>query len=207
MNFLQLVDFLIHVDKYVIFFVQQYGLWVYLILFLIVAVETGIVIMPFLPGDSLIFIAGTFAAAGVLNIFLVFAVFALAAIVGDTMNYWIGEFLGNKIIMNRNLIKPEYLERTKQFYEKHGGKTIILARFVPIIRTFAPFVAGIGKMNYIKFLSYNIIGAILLVAIFSAAGYFLGGFAIVKNNLTLFAIGIVILSIMPAVVEFVRHRK
>jgi len=207
MNFLQLVDFLIHVDKYVIFFVQQYGLWVYLILFLIVAVETGIVIMPFLPGDSLIFIAGTFAAAGVLNIFLVFAVFALAAIVGDTMNYWIGEFLGNKIIMNRNLIKPEYLERTKQFYEKHGGKTIILARFVPIIRTFAPFVACIGKMNYIKFLSYNVIGAILWVAVFSAAGYFLGGFAIVKNNLTLFAIGIVILSIMPAVIEFIRHRK
>jgi len=207
MNFLQLVDFLIHVDKYVIFFVQQYGLWVYLILFLIVAVETGIVIMPFLPGDSLIFIAGTFAAAGVLDIFLVFAVFALAAIVGDTINYWIGDLLGNKILINRNLIKQEYLERTKQFYEKHGGKTIILARFVPIIRTFAQFVAGIGKMNYIKFLSYNIIGAILWVAIFSAAGYFLGGFAIVKNNLTLFAIGIVILSIMPAVVEFVRHRK
>ena len=200
-----IIDFILHIDKYLNILIQNYGTLVYVILFLVIFVETGLVIMPFLPGDSLLFVAGTFAAADSLNVYVLFAILSVAAIIGDTVNYWIGNYFGEKIFAK--FIKKEYLEKTKLFYEKYGKKTIIFARFIPIIRTFAPFVAGLGKMNYAFFLSYNIIGGISWVAIFIFAGYFFGNIPFVKDNLAVIILAIIIISIIPPMVEYYRHKK
>lgn len=201
-----MIDFLIHVDKYLIYIIQNYGIWTYPILFLIIFVETGLVIMPFLPGDSLLFVAGAIAAIGSLNIFIIFILLSLAAILGDSLNYSIGKYLGDKI-KNHKWIKKEYLHKTEDFYKRHGAKTIILARFAPFLRTFAPFVAGIGKMKYSKFLTYNIIGGVAWVGLFTFAGYFFGNLPFVQKNLTIIVLVIVVVSLIPAALEIIRSRK
>ena len=196
------IDVVLHLDKYLGEIISQYGILTYGILFLVIFLETGLVFTPFLPGDSLLFVAGTFASKGILNVFLLFFILTIAAILGDTINYWVGNYFGKKIH-----IKQEYLDRTHKFYEKYGNKTIVLARFIPIVRTFAPFIAGIGKMNYLKFLSYNIIGGILWVAIFVFGGYYFGNIPFVNDNLTYFILGIIIVSFIPAVIEILKHRN
>jgi membrane-associated protein len=203
-----LINFLIHLDQSLAFLIQQFGLWTYAILFLAIFGETGLVVTPFFPGDSLLFVSGTFASKGSLNVEALFGLLALAAIMGDTVNYWIGYIVGPKIFRKENsrFLKKEYLERARDFYQKYGAKTIIIARFVPIIRTFAPFVAGVGKMSYRRFLMYNIVGGVSWVAIFIFSGYFLGGFQIVKNNLSLLIYVIIIVSLIPTFVEILRHR-
>lgn len=206
------VDLFLHLDKYLNQgFIQTYGGWIYLLLFVVIFCETGLVVTPFLPGDSLIFAAGALVAldnSGTLNIFFMIVLLCLAAIAGDTVNYFIGKFIGRQLLA-RNLpfVKPEYLERTHQFYEKYGGKTIILARFVPIVRTFAPFVAGLGTMNYKEFITYNIVGGIIWVVLFSFAGYFIGGIEIVKSNFAIVEILIVLLSLTPVLFEVIRSRR
>lgn len=187
--------------------INSFGLFTYLILFLIIFLETGLVITPFLPGDSLIFVSGAFASLGDLNIFVLYIIFVIAAIIGDSANYFLGNYFGPKLFKNNFLFKEEYLEKTEKFYDKYGSKTIILARFIPIIRTFAPFVAGIGKMNYKKFIIYNVLGGVLWVSLFLFGGYFLGSVPIVKNNLTIFIFIIIIASIIPAIVEYFRQKK
>jgi len=201
------IDFILHLDKHLNEIIQTYGIWTYLLLFLIIFMETGLVITPFLPGDSLIFAAGAFAAQGSLNVFVLFILLSLAAILGDTVNYWIGHYIGPKAFSgNVRFLKKEYLDRTHAFYEKHGGKTIILARFIPIIRTFAPFVAGIGAMTYSHFIVYNVVGGVLWVAIFTFGGYFFGNLPFVKDNFIIVIITIIFISVLPAVVEIVRER-
>jgi len=204
----QLIDVALHLDRYLGGFVQDYGAWIYLLLFLIVFAETGLVVTPFLPGDSLLFVAGTLAAAGGMDPVWLCAVLIAAAILGDTVNYWIGEWIGPRAFHDPNarFLKREYLERTHRFYERHGGKTIILARFVPIVRTFAPFVAGIGEMTYRRFLAYNVIGAFLWVLSLTLAGYYFGNLPFVKRNLTLVVLVIVFLSVLPGIVEYLRQR-
>ncbi len=206
MIFSKTIDFILHIDKYLDIILQDYGTYVYLILFLIIFVETGLVIMPFLPGDSLLFIAGAFAANGSMNVLLLFLSLSLAAIIGDSFNYFIGKKIGNRVTNNR-WVKKEYIEKTQNFYDKHGGKTIVLARFVPIVRTFAPFVAGIGKMDYTKFLGFNVFGGIIWVGLFIFGGYFFGGMKIVQDNLSIFLLLIIFLSIVPVIVEIIRNRK
>lgn len=187
--------------------ISTYGLWVYGILFVIVFVETGLVVMPFLPGDSLLFAAGAFAALGSLNIVTVLMLLSTAAILGDTVNYWIGHFFGEAMIKNPKIpIKKEHIEETKKFFDKHGGKTIILARFVPIVRTFAPFVAGVGKMHYGNFISFNFIGGFVWVFLFTLAGYFFGNIPSVKENFTLVIMAIILLSVAPMVFEAIRRK-
>lgn len=187
----------------------SYKSWTYLVLFLIIFCETGLVFTPFLPGDSLLFAAGALAALGSLNPLILFLLLAVAAILGDTANYWIGEFIGEKLFDSKKLkfLKREHLDKTHQFYEKHGGKTIIIARFVPIIRTFAPFVAGIGSMTYPKFLSYNFLGGILWVGLFIFGGYYFGNLPFVKSNFSTVILAIVIISVLPGVIEYLRNRK
>ncbi len=203
-----LIDLFLHFDKHLNEVIIQYGALTYVILFLIIFAETGLVVTPFLPGDSLIFAAGTFAAIGSFEVNLLFVILTAAAILGDTVNYWIGHYIGPKVFHKESkYIKKEYLERTHQFYEKYGGKTIIIARFVPIIRTFAPFVAGVGSMTYSKFILYNISGGVLWVALFAYAGYFFGNIPIIKNNFSFVIIVIIIISILPGVIEYFRHRK
>jgi membrane-associated protein len=205
----RLLDFVLHLDKHLSSLIQTYGLWTYLILFVIIFLETGLVVTPFLPGDSLLFAAGTFAAAGALNVLWLFVALSAAAILGDTVNYWIGHFIGPKVFHQKKsrFFKKEYLERTHRFYEKYGAETIIIARFVPIIRTFAPFVAGIGRMSYWRFISYNVVGGIGWVALFIFGGYFFGNIPFVKRNLSLVIIVIIIISVIPAALEFYRHRR
>jgi len=201
------ISIILHLDQYIASLIQQYGILIYLILFLIIFLETGFVITPFLPGDSLIFAAGLLSISGQLNIFYLFFVLVAAAILGDTVNYWIGNKFGERLFKEKSrYLKKEYLDRAHQFYEKYGGKTIFLARFVPIIRTFAPFVAGIGKMSYKKFLSYNVSGGITWVAAFLLAGFYLGNVPIVKENLSLVIIGIIVVSIVIAIAEFMRKK-
>lgn len=208
-NLLHFVDFFLHLDKHLLTFVQDYGAWTYLFLFLIIFCETGLVVTPFLPGDSLLFVAGALSSAGSLNIGVTLTLLSVAAILGDTANYWIGSFMGHKISQEkyRRVFKPEYLERTHNFFEKHGAKTIILARFFPIIRTFAPFLAGAGKMSYRKFFLYNIIGALVWIFILTLAGYFFGNIPFVKKNFTAVVFGIIIVSLLPGLWEYYQHKK
>jgi len=206
---MSLVNFFMHIDAHLSAVIAAYGVWTYLILFLVIFLETGLVVTPLLPGDSLLFAAGTFAAKGSLDVAWLFVLLAVAAILGDTANYWIGCVIGPRVFRQEHVrfLNREYLDRTHQFYEKYGGKTIIIARFVPIIRTFAPFVAGIGSMTYWHFISYNVIGGILWIAVCLFAGYFFGNLAIVKNNFSLVILAIIFISILPGVIEFLRQRS
>jgi membrane-associated protein len=205
----KILDIALHLDKYLSAIIQQYGLWTYAILFAVIFIETGFVVMPFLPGDSLLFAAGTFAALGALKIGWLIVLLAAAAIIGDTVNYWIGHFLGPKVFSKEKarFFKKEHLDRTHAFYEKHGGKTIIIARFVPIVRSFAPLVAGIGRMSYGKFVAYNVIGGVGWVVLLVGAGYFFGNIPIVRKNFSLAILAIIALSTVPIVTEYLRHRK
>jgi len=201
------IDLILHIDIHLAAIIQSYGSLTYALLFLIIFIETGLVLTPFLPGDSLLFAAGSFAAIGSLNIYLLLFLLTVAAILGDSLNYFIGYHFGQSVFNKSRFFHPEYLEKTKTFYEKYGRKTIILARFVPIVRTFAPFVAGIGKMNYSTFLLNNIIGGIAWVLLFVLGGYFLGGLSLVKENFSLFILMIIIVSLIPLLVELVKHYR
>ena len=205
-----LIDLFLHLDKHLSQIIQNYGVWTYLLLFLVIFMETGFVVTPFLPGDSLLFAAGTFASPALgssLNIFLLWALLCTAAILGDTINYWIGHFIGPKAFSGEvRFLKVEYLDRTHEFYEKHGGKTIIIARFIPIIRTFAPFVAGIGAMNYGRFITYNVMGGVAWVTIFTFGGYYFGNLPFVKENFSLVVIAIIFISVVPMIFEFIKQR-
>ena len=202
------IDIFLHIDRHFSEIIQNYGLWTYLIMFIIIFLETGLVVTPFLPGDSLLFAAGAFAALGALDMTWLFVILSIAAIGGDTVNYWIGAYVGPKVFHKEKVrfLNREYLDRTHQFYEKYGGKTIIIARFVPIIRTFAPFVAGIGSMTYWKFISYNVIGGVAWIVLCTLAGYFFGNLPIVKENFSLVILAIIIISISPGVIEYLRQR-
>jgi membrane-associated protein len=204
-----LIDILLHLDVHLDLVIRSYGFWTYGILFLIIFLETGLVVTPFLPGDSLLFAAGTFAALGSLDVVWVIILLSVAAVAGDTVNYWIGHASGPKVFSKEKsrLFNKEYLHRTHQFYEKYGGKTIIIARFVPIIRTFAPFVAGIGSMTYGRFIAYNVVGGIGWVIILVLGGYFFGNIPIIKRNFSLAIAAIIFVSILPGIIEFLRHRK
>lgn len=203
-----LIDFVLHLDEHLSTIIQSFGVWTYLLLFLIIFLETGLVITPFLPGDSLLFAAGAFAALGTLNIWVLFVLLSLAAILGDTVNYWIGHFIGPRAFSGSiRFLKKEYLDRTHDFYERYGGKTIILARFIPIIRTFAPFVAGIGAMTYSKFILYNVVGGIAWVGLFLFGGYFFGNLPFVKDNFTIVILAIIGISVLPGVIEYLRERS
>lgn len=195
---ISLFQFILHIDVYLGQLISTYGVFVYAILFVIVFVETGLVITPFLPGDSLLFAAGAFSALGSLNLISVLLLLCLAAVFGDTVNYWIGHFFGEKIIANKRIpINQNHIDETQKFFDKHGGKTIVLARFVPIVRTFAPFVAGIGKMSYSKFISFNIIGGISWVLLFTLTGYFFGNIPMVKHNFSIVIMAIIGISVLP----------
>ena len=198
----QLIDLFLNLDEVLSDVILQYGIWTYALLFLVIFIETGVVVMPFLPGDSLIFAAATFAAKGALNPWLIFFLLAAAAVIGDTVNYWIGHTIGARAYTGEvKWIKKEYVDRTHAFFEKHGGKTIVLARFVPIIRTFAPFVAGVSRMSYGYFITYNVVGGVLWVALFTVAGYFFGNIPFVQKNFEVVIIAIILISVIPAVYE------
>ena len=202
------LDFFLHLDVHLAEIIGAYGIWTYLILFAIIFAETGFVVTPFLPGDSLIFAAATFAGLGLLNPFLLFVLLVVAAILGDSINYAIGHAIGPRVFREDvRFLKREYLDRTHAFFEKYGGKIIILARFMPIIRTFAPFVAGVGAMTYGKFLLYNVVGGLLWVGLFTILGYFFGNIPAVQENFTLVILGIILISVLPPIVEFFRERS
>jgi membrane-associated protein len=204
------IDFILHIDKHLDQMIITYGIWVYVILFLIIFCETGLVVTPFLPGDSMLFVAGALAARATneLDVVILCIVLVAAAIIGDSANFEIGKIFGQKLFSNPNskIFKEEYLHKTHEFYKKYGGKTIILARFVPIVRTFAPFVAGMGKMHYYYFISYNVIGALAWVLIFTLAGYFVGNVSWVQSNLKLLIVAIILVSILPAIFEVVKNK-
>jgi len=204
----QFIEILLHLDQHLTWVIQNYGAWVYGILFLIIFCETGLVVTPFLPGDSLLFVAGTLAAAGGMEVQTLFLLLWLAAFLGDNTNYWIGRFFGPKLFSSdkSRLLNRKHLDKTEAFYAKHGGKTIIFARFFPIIRTFAPFVAGLGRMRYRRYLAFSLVGGLSWIAFFVLGGYFFGNIPAVKQNLTLVMLGIVALSVMPGVVEYLRRR-
>lgn len=202
-NFFNLI---LHLDKYLGAFITNYGTLTYLVLFLIILAETGLVVTPFLPGDSVIFASATFCALGLLNIYILVPLLIIAAIAGDTLNYSIGKFLGGKLLENSKIIKKEYIEKTNAYYDKYGGKTLIIARFMPIIRTFAPFVAGIGTMKYKNFLTYNAIGGFVWVLVVSSLGYFFGNIKIVADNFSIVIMGIIVVSILPAVIGVFKSR-
>lgn len=210
MEFIQLViDFILHIDRHLAELTAAYGPWIYGILFLIIFCETGLVVTPFLPGDSLLFVAGAIATQDTMNVHLMVVLLIIAAILGDAVNYSIGRFFGTKLFANPDskIFRRRYLEVTEAFYDKHGGKTIILARFVPIVRTFAPFVAGMGHMPYRRFAAYNVIGAVVWVTLFSYAGYFFGNLPVVQSNLHYLIVAIIFVSILPGVIEVIRHRR
>jgi membrane-associated protein len=204
----QLVDFILHLDRHLSEIIRDYGVWTYLLLFLIVFCETGLVVTPFLPGDSLLFAAGAFAGLGALDLWLTLLLLTVAAIAGDTVNYWMGHLLGPRLFRGEKVrfLNPKHLERTHAFFERYGGKTIVIARFVPIVRTFAPFVAGVGSMTYRRFFLYNVVGGVLWVATCVLAGYWFGNIPVVKENFTLVILGIIVVSILPALFEVMRHR-
>ncbi|MFZ3114242.1 MAG: DedA family protein [Syntrophales bacterium] len=201
-------DIFIHLDQHLNMIIQSFGIWTYLIVFLVIFCETGLVVTPILPGDSLVFALGAIAAQGNLEMPQLLAVMTAAAIVGDSVNYTLGKYFGTRIFQRqgKTFFKKEYLEKTQLFYEKHGGKTIFLARFVPIIRTFAPFVAGIGNMHYGRFIFYNVSGGIVWIALFATAGYYFGNMQLVRENFTLFILAIIFVSILPGIIEFLRQR-
>ena len=205
------IDLFLHLDKHLSQVIQEYGPASYILLFVIIFMETGLVVTPFLPGDSLLFAAGTFASPALglsLNIWILYPLLFFAAVLGDTVNYWIGHFLGERAFQQEHrFLKREYLERTHAFYERHGGKTIVLARFIPIIRTFAPFVAGVAEMNYFHFISYNVVGGFLWVTLFTWGGYYFGNLPLVKNNFGFVVVAIVLISVMPALVEAYKERR
>ncbi|MCC6146518.1 MAG: DedA family protein [Anaerolineaceae bacterium] len=203
------IDFVLHLDHYLNLIIAWAGIWTYLILFVVIFVETGLVVMPFLPGDSLLFAAGALSALGVtLNPVLLFALLAVAAVLGDTANYWIGHYIGDKAFAaNSRFLKKEHLDRTQAFYNKHGGKTIFLARFIPIIRTFAPFVAGVGRMHYGYFITYNVVGGIVWTGLFIFAGYFFGNVPFIKSNFSIVVFAIIFISFLPPIIEYLRNRK
>ncbi|MDF3052183.1 MAG: hypothetical protein K0S19_288 [Geminicoccaceae bacterium] len=201
----RIVDLFLHLDLHLGQLISEYGTWTHLILFMVVFCETGLVITPFLPGDSLLFAAGTFAALGALDLWLIVVLLIIAAIIGDTVNYWVGSYIGPRAFRGDiRFLRKEYLDRTHAFYERHGGKTIIMARFIPIIRTFAPFVAGVGAMSYGRFLTYNVVGAVLWVGIFVLGGYFFGNITVVRENFTLVILAIIAISVLPIAVEALR---
>ena len=204
----QFVDIFLHLDRYLGTFLSDYGLWVYALLFAIIFAETGFVVTPFLPGDSLLFVAGTLAAGSGLDVQWLIPLLIAASFSGDNTNYWIGHHLGPRVF-NRNgsrFLNREYLDRTRAFYNRHGGKTILLARFLPIIRTFAPFVAGVGRMPYVRFMAFSFAGSVLWIGVFVLAGYYFGHLPVVRKNLTLVMLGIIIISILPGVIAWLRHR-
>lgn len=210
MEFLKLaVDFILHIDKHLEQITRDYGTLTYIILFLIIFAETGFIVTPFLPGDSLLFAIGAICAIGSLDLSLVIILLIIAAILGDTVNYSVGNFFKDKILKGEKIrfIRTEHIEKTNEFYKKYGGKTIIIARFIPIVRTFAPFVAGIGSMEYKKFISYNVLGGIAWILIFTIAGYFFGNLPYIRKNFTLVIVAIIILSILPAVFEYIKAKR
>lgn len=202
-----LIDIFLHLDVYLDEIIRTYGVWTYALLFAVIFMETGLVVTPFLPGDSLLFAAGTFAGIGSLNVWLLWLLVFIAAVLGDTVNYWIGNKVGPRAFEgNIRFLKKEYLDQTQEFYDKHGGKTIVLARFVPIVRTFAPFVAGVGTMEYRRFITYNVLGAFLWTALFVGLGYFFGNIPFVQKNFELVVVAIILISVVPMVIEYVRGR-
>jgi membrane-associated protein len=206
----QLVDIFLHLDRYLGTFLHDYGLWVYALLFVIIFAETGFVVTPFLPGDSLLFVAGTLAAAGGgLDVQWLIPLLIAASFGGDNTNYWIGHHLGPRVFRRNGsrLLNHEYLDRTHAFYDRHGGKTILLARFLPILRTFAPFVAGVGHMPYSRFLAFSLAGSVSWIMLFVLAGYFFGHLPVVRQNLTLMMLGIIVISILPGAIAWLRHRR
>lgn len=209
MDFINFViDMVMHLDRHLAWVIENYGIWTYTILFIILFCETGLVITPFLPGDSLLFATGTFAALGMLNFKWLIVILIAGAVLGDTVNYWIGHKIGPRAFANdrSRYLNKKHLERTHKFYEKHGGKTIILARFIPIIRTFAPFVAGVGSMTYARFLAFNVIGGVAWVLILVLCGYFFGNIPVIRRNFTLVIFAIIVISVLPAVIELMRQR-
>ncbi len=208
---LQVFDILLHLDDYLAWVVQNYGAWIYLVLFLIIFCETGLVVTPFLPGDSLLFVAGAIAAAGGMNVHLMVGLLIVAAILGDGVNYHIGRWAGPKVFRGEpwwgeRFFKAEYLQKTQSFYDRYGGKTIVIARFIPIVRTYAPFIAGVAKMPYPRFALYNVSGGVLWVASLGYAGFLFGNMPWIKDNLTLVILAIIFLSILPAIIEVMRAR-
>ena len=205
----RLIDLFVNLDSHLLEITRQYGTWTYAILFTVIFAETGLVVTPFLPGDSLLFALGSLAAIGALDLPTLLVLMSIAAITGDTVNYWIGARVGPKVFSQEKsrFFKKEYLDRTHAFFEKYGGKTIIIARFVPIIRTFAPFVAGIGKMTYLKFLTYNVVGGLLWVGGLTLSGFFFGHLPFVRDHFSVIIVAIIIISMLPGVIEFLRHRR
>ena len=203
------IEFVLHLDKHLNYILESYGVWCYLLFFVIIFAETGLVVTPFLPGDSLLFALGTFAATGSLKAAWLFVVLSAAAVLGDSANYAIGKYFGLMILKREGawFLKKEHIERTHRFYEKYGAKTIVLARFVPIVRTFAPFIAGVGKMTYFRFFSYNVIGGVLWVSLFLFGAFFFGNIPVIKRNFTLTIFVIIIISILPAVIEVIREKR
>ena len=202
------IDIVLHLDAHLLALTHEYGVWVYAILFLIIYCETGLVVTPFLPGDSLLFVAGALCGLGALQLEWLAPLLVLAAFSGDNTNYWIGRLVGVRLLRRATgLIKREHIDKTHAFYEKHGGKTILFARFLPIVRTFAPFVAGIGLMNYRLFVLFSALGALIWIGSLTVAGYFFGNIPIIKDNLTLMIVGIIVISLLPAIREFIRHRR
>lgn len=204
----KLIDIILHLDKYLNVIIQNYGVWTYALIFVIIFCETGLVVTPFLPGDSILFATGALSANGTLNLFLLFIVFYSAAVIGDTVNYHIGKKIGNKIFEKEDIkfINKEYLKKAHVFYEKHGSMTIVVGRFIPIIRTFVPFVAGIGEMKYVKFLIYNMLGGLIWVGLFLFGGFFFGNLPIIKDNFSYVLIAIIIISALPGIIVFLKEK-